>query len=144
LGSDYKEASRRATAVLLWFLIVVPTLTSVRTTFLLSESPSDPAPFAALEMLGLIAIGFAFLSYRISRRLRRGAKVKFPYFTYLGIFLLAMFLAEFIYVFGMVYVLFGVSPWAALLFFFAPAWLLFLMNFPSKQILRTWTHPGTS
>lgn len=65
-----------------------------------------------------------------------------PYLKYLGTFLAAMALAWSLHVYGMVYATFGIPPRTALLLFFGPAWLLFLLNFPTKRTVRTWTGRG--
>ena len=114
---DYRDASERATAAFLWFLIAPPTLLNVSMVYRVSESPWDPPPLS-LELVGLVALMSALFGYMISSRLKEGPKTKgrMPYLKYLGTFLVAM----------------------------ALAWLLFLLNLPTKKTVRTWTGRGSS
>jgi len=142
---DYRDASERATAAFLWFLIAPPTLLNVSMNYHVSESPWDPPPLS-LEIVGLVALMSALLGYMLSRRLKEGPKAKgrMPYLKYLGTFLAAMALAWSLHVYGMVFAMHGIPPTTALLLFFGPAWLLFLLNLPTKKTVRTWTGRGSS
>lgn len=142
---DYRDASERATAAVLWLLIAPATLINVVSVLDLSKSPWDP-PALSLEIVGFVALMSGLFAYMLSRRLKEGPKTRgrMPYLKYLGTFLAAMALAWSLHVYGMVYAMFEIPPYTSLLLFFGPAWLLFLLNLPTKRTVRTWTGCGSS
>jgi hypothetical protein len=124
---------------------VYSTLLNVSMVYRISERPWELVPLF-LEIVGLVALMSALFGYMLSRRLKEGPKNKgrMPYLKYLGTFLAAMALAWSLHVYGMVFAMFGVPPNTTLLLFFGAAWLLFLLNLPTKKTVRTWTGRGSS
>jgi len=142
---DYRDASERATAAFLWFSIASSTLINAGTVYRFSETPWDRGALF-LEIVGFVALMSGLFGYMLSRRLKEGPKTKgaMPYLKYLGTFSAAMALAWSLHVYGMVYAMFGIPPTTSLLLFFGPAWLLFLLDLPTKKTVRTWTGRGSS
>lgn len=142
---DYRDASERATAALLWVVIASSTLTNAAALYWIADNPGDP-PALGLEIVGIVALLSALFAYLLTRRLKEGlrTKGKLPYVKYLGTLLVTMALAWSLHVYGMVYASFGIPPTTALLLFFAPAWLLFLLSFPTKKTVHAWTRRGVS
>ena len=90
----------------------------------------------------VLSLVFGFFSYRASVRVMRGPgrQVTKPYLRYIGTSVLAMFLAWWIHVFGMVLAMFHMPFQLVLLTFFVPTWLLLAMNFPTRAKLARWAN----
>lgn len=128
-----------ATAWFLWFALASSTVVNAWRIARREDAFFDWNRTSVAIMVGLGAV-FGFLAFRVSLRVLRGPQrgLTKPYLGYLGSTTLAMLLAWSLHVFGMVCSLYD-TPFVAVLFiFFVPAWLLFLMNVPTRSKVTRW------
>jgi len=104
--------------------------------------PDGRAIFMAIMVV--LGVTFGFFSYRVSLRVLRGPRrpLTNPHLHYFGTTLLAMFLADFIHVFGLVCGFYNTPFLLVLLTFFVPMWLLFAMSVPTRAKITRWTTSG--
>ena len=127
-----------------WILWLGPTASTIMDTWVVVQSEQgDPYGRASfLAIMIVLSLMFGFFSYRASLRVMRGPgrQVTKPYLRYIGTSVLAMFLAWWIHVFGMVCGLFHTPFQLVLLAFFVPTWLLLAMNIPTRAKLARWAN----
>jgi hypothetical protein len=131
------------TAWFIWAVLFISTFISAFVIFRMNHDPWEGTDGVVLSVaiVGIVASVFAWMSYEAPAFFRRRSPrlVKSPNARYFLNFLLSMFLADSVCVFGQVCAFMGLPLEIVTPVFFGVTWLLFAFHFPTKSKITRWT-----